>query len=168
MKVPKRFASCQQKSTGICGDRQRSEVVGVANPGQRGVTQALEMLELEMLERRGECRAGGGRVLRIHQGDHEDVQGIRALAQWGGSMHHRLFGGNGARKGLTNSVALGPGWVLFLASQSDPPPAEALPFALSQGVAQWLRSQPAVRVRATSPVVSDGNTVGIHLWYDAT
>jgi hypothetical protein len=83
-------------------------------------------------------------------------------------MHNRLFGGNGASKGLTNAVTLGPGWVLFLASQSDPPPAEELPFALSQGMEQWLRSQPAVRVRATLPIVSDGNTVGIHLWYDAT
>ena len=83
-------------------------------------------------------------------------------------MHSRLFGGNGASKGVTNAVTLGPGWVLFLASQSDPPPSEDLPFALSQGMEQWLRSQPAVRVRATLPDVLDGNTVGICLGYDET
>jgi hypothetical protein len=81
-------------------------------------------------------------------------------------MHNRLFGGNGASKGYTNAVTLGPGWVLFLASPSDPPPAEELPFALSQAVEQWLKSQPGVRVRATLPIVSGGNTVGIHVWYD--
>ena len=39
-------------------------------------------------------------------------------------MHNRLFGGNGSSKGFTNVIELGPGWVLFVASQSDPPPAE--------------------------------------------
>jgi hypothetical protein len=32
---------------------------------------------------------------------------------------------------------------------------------------QWLRSQPAVRVRSSLPIVAGGNTVGIHLWYDS-
>ena len=41
------------------------------------------------------------------------------------------FGPNGASKGVTNAGTLGPGWMLFLASQFDPPPAEELPFALS-------------------------------------
>jgi hypothetical protein len=45
-------------------------------------------------------------------------------------MHNRLFGGNGSSKGFTN-IELGPGWVLFVASPSDPPPAEELPYALS-------------------------------------
>ena len=63
---------------------------------------------------------------------------------------------------------LGPGWVGFLANSSDPPPDDEVPFALSQGVEQWLRSQPAVRVRVTLPIVLGGSTVSIHLWYDAT
>jgi len=80
--------------------------------------------------------------------------------------HDRLFGGNGSSKGFTNAVTLGPGWVLFAASQSDPPPAGELPFALSQALEQWLRSQPSVRVRSTLPIVSGGNTIGIHVCYD--
>ena len=79
-----------------------------------------------------------------------------------------MQGENGASKGVTKAVTLGPGGVLFLASQSDPPPAEELPFALRQAVEQWLLLQPAVRVRATLPIVSDGNPVGIRLWYDVT
>lgn len=81
-------------------------------------------------------------------------------------MVNRLFGGNGDSKGFTSVVPLGPGWVLFLASPSDPPPANDLPFALSQGLEQWLRSQPDVRVRCTLPITKDGNTIGIHIWYD--
>ncbi len=70
-------------------------------------------------------------------------------------------------KGYTNAVSLGPGWVLFIASPSDPPPTDELPYALSQGMEQWRRSQPAVRVRSSLPIVAGGNTVGIHLWYDS-
>jgi hypothetical protein len=83
-------------------------------------------------------------------------------------MHNRLSGGNGSSTGFTNAVTLGPGGVLFAASQSDPPPAEELPFALSQGLEQGLRSAPAVGVRSALPVGAGGNTVGIHLWFDAT
>ncbi len=82
-------------------------------------------------------------------------------------MHNRLFGGNGSSKGYTNVIELGPGWVLFVASQSDPPPAEELPYALSQGLEQWLPSQQAVRVRSTLPILKGGDTIGIHVWYDA-
>jgi hypothetical protein len=46
-------------------------------------------------------------------------------------MHNRLFGGSGSSKGCTNAVTLDPGCVLFIAGQSDPPPAEELPFVLS-------------------------------------
>ena len=62
----------------------------------------------------------------------------------------RTYITQGLANGLT-AIELGPGWVLFAASQSDPPPAEELPCALSQGLEQWLRSQPAVRVRSTLP-----------------
>ncbi len=82
-------------------------------------------------------------------------------------MHNRLFGGNGSSMGFTNMIEMGPGWVLFVASQSDPPPAEKLPFALSQGLEQWLRSQPAIRVRSTLPITQAGDTIGIHVWYDS-
>lgn len=81
-------------------------------------------------------------------------------------MVNRLFGGNGSSKGLTTATNLGPGWVIFAASKTDPPPPEELPFALSQGLEQWLRSQPAIRIRSTLPIVRNGNTIGIHIWYD--
>jgi DNA-directed RNA polymerase sigma subunit (sigma70/sigma32) len=30
-----------------------------------------------------------------------------------------------------------------------------------------LESQPAIRVRSTLPIIKDGNTIGIHVWFDA-
>lgn len=81
-------------------------------------------------------------------------------------MHNRLFDGNGSTKGLTVVTQLAPGWVVCAPSPSDPPPDEDLPYALSQGLEQWLRLHPSVRVRSTLPIVKNGSTVGIHVWYD--
>jgi hypothetical protein len=81
-------------------------------------------------------------------------------------MQNRLFGGNGSSKGFTNVIELGPGWVLLAASPSDPPPADDLPFALSQGLEQWLKGKPGARVRSTLGIVRGGHTIGIHVWYD--
>jgi hypothetical protein len=82
-------------------------------------------------------------------------------------MVNPLFGGNGSSKGFTNVALMGPGWVVIAASQSDPPPSDELPYALSQGLEQWLKSQPGIRIRSTLPIVKDGNTIGIHVWFDA-
>jgi hypothetical protein len=62
---------------------------------------------------------------------------------------------------------MAPGWALLVPNPSDPPPDEKLPYALSQGLEQWLNSQPSVRVRSTLAIMKDGNTIGIHVWYDA-
>lgn len=48
-------------------------------------------------------------------------------------MVNRLFGGNGSSKGFTNVVTRGPGWGLFVARRSDPPPSDELPCASSSG-----------------------------------
>ena len=32
---------------------------------------------------------------------------------------------------------------------------------------RWLRSQPAVFVRSTLPTLKGGDTISIHVWYDA-
>ena len=83
-------------------------------------------------------------------------------------MHNRLFGGNGSSMGFTNMIELGPGWVLFVASQSDPAPGREAalrpqPRAWSSG-SGW---QPAIRVRSTLPITQAGDTIGIHVWYDS-
>jgi hypothetical protein len=81
-------------------------------------------------------------------------------------MQNRLFGGNGSSKGFTNAVTLGTGWVLLAASQSDPPPPDELPFALSQALEQWVKSKPTAQIRSTLGIVRGGHTIGIHVWFD--
>jgi hypothetical protein len=44
--------------------------------------------------------------------------------------------------------------------------AEGTPVILSQSVEKFLKENPTFRVRATFPVVKDGQTVAVHLWYD--
>ena len=79
-------------------------------------------------------------------------------------MRHRAFG-NGSGKGNTDRIPLAPGWVVYQAG--TPPPAEEdLPLALSQHLQKDLTENPSVRVRSSLPIVQNGNTVAIHLWYD--
>jgi hypothetical protein len=81
-------------------------------------------------------------------------------------MLNRLFGGNGSSQGTTNVVKLGPGWAVAFANPGHPPPADDLPYALSQGLERWLKELPGIRVRAALPIVRGGNAIGIHVWYD--
>jgi hypothetical protein len=75
--------------------------------------------------------------------------------------------GNGSRKrGYVNKIEAGVGWVVFTASPSEPPPKDEIPIALNQALEQWLREDPTVRVRATLPIVLQGQMVLIHIWYD--
>lgn len=78
-------------------------------------------------------------------------------------MHNRLFGGNGSSKGFTNGSRTSSSWgragsCSWPASPTRPG-AEELPYALSQGLEQWLRSQPAVRVRSPLPIMKGGDTI---------
>jgi hypothetical protein len=81
-------------------------------------------------------------------------------------MQNRLFGGNGSSKGFINAVDLAPGWTVLVASPGDPPPADEVPYALSQGLEKWLKSKPGAKVRSTLGIVRGGHTIGIHVWFD--
>ena len=57
------------------------------------------------------------------------------------------------------------GWVVFKAL--EPPPApEQLPLYLSKAVTAWLKQTPSLTVRATLPIVANGNTIAVHVWFD--
>ncbi len=57
-------------------------------------------------------------------------------------------------------------WVLF--SEGQPPPArDQLPKLLSVSLEQWLDTNPRCRVRAVLPLVAEGTTEAIRLWYDS-
>jgi hypothetical protein len=63
-------------------------------------------------------------------------------------------------------LEMGTGWVLFVPNPDRPPPPEALPAVLHGSVAEWVRQNSIITVRDTLPVIQNGNTVGIHVWFD--
>jgi hypothetical protein len=62
-------------------------------------------------------------------------------------------------------VRLGPGWACIRAGGEMPPPGD-LPRFLHQALTDWLKENPGYRVRETLPIVSQGNTFAIHVWFD--
>ena len=72
---------------------------------------------------------------------------------------------NGNTKITINATRLGPGWLFFTPGEHALSERE-IPHWLGRCLSDWLRDHPDARPRAVLPLVSDGNTVGIHLWYD--
>ena len=64
-----------------------------------------------------------------------------------------------------NRLDAGTGWAVFVASGTPPKP-EDLPLYLSKAVAAWQKQTPTLRVRATLPIVANGNTIAGHVWFD--
>jgi len=60
----------------------------------------------------------------------------------------------------------GTGRVVFAPCPDQPPPPEATPMFLHSSVSQWLEQNPTIDVREMLGLVQDGNTVGIHAWFD--
>jgi hypothetical protein len=60
----------------------------------------------------------------------------------------------------------GTGWVLFAPCPGQPPSPEATPLLLSRSVAKWVQQNSIIEVREILPFVANGNTVGIHAWFD--
>jgi hypothetical protein len=76
-----------------------------------------------------------------------------------------MSNGDGQPDVTIDRVQLGPGWCYFEPGER-PPSRDELPKFLNQAVTDWLQANPSAVVRTTLPVVSDGMTSGIHLWYD--
>ena len=51
-------------------------------------------------------------------------------------------------------------------ASGTPPEPEDLPLHLSKAVAAWQKQNPMLKVRATLPIVRNGNTVAVHVWFD--
>lgn len=68
-------------------------------------------------------------------------------------------------KVVVNRIDMREGWVCFMAAEPPPKPDD-LPLYLSQTVTAWLKQNPMLTVRAVLPIVSGGNTIAIHVWFD--
>ena len=62
-------------------------------------------------------------------------------------------------------IELGTGWVCFQGGETPPPPGQ-LPLYLNDALANWLRNNSEFKVRTVLPLVVDGNTVAINVWFD--
>jgi hypothetical protein len=75
-------------------------------------------------------------------------------------------GGNGsAGKGMIDTCPVGEGCTLFIPNPTHPPPAELLHVALTDVLQKFILAHP-IRVRTTLPIVHDGTTVAIFVWWD--
>ena len=58
------------------------------------------------------------------------------------------------------------GHVVLSADDDDPSSPEALPVMLETAMQQWLEENPELFVRSTLPIIQNGQTIAIHIWYD--
>lgn len=72
--------------------------------------------------------------------------------------------GNGSGRYEIDTVQLGAGWIFIELGKTKPSAAQQ-GAALSGALTGWLKQHPDCCVRSTLPIVSEGETVGVHLWY---
>ena len=57
------------------------------------------------------------------------------------------------------------GYVVIQADEKRPPEPDMLADLLSKSVTNWVKQRPEITVQSTLPILKDGQTVAIHLWY---
>jgi hypothetical protein len=63
-------------------------------------------------------------------------------------------------------IDVGAGWLCFVSKSGTDPRPDRLPYALSRAIEDTFKQTPTLTVRETLPIVSNGNTVAIHVWFD--
>jgi hypothetical protein len=73
---------------------------------------------------------------------------------------------NGDGKIEVGVAKMGEGWVVFQPGITPTTDRRQVPKALSEIMSGWLMQRANLHVRATLPIVEDGNTVAIHVWFE--
>ena len=73
--------------------------------------------------------------------------------------------GNGDGKIEVGVETKAEGWVVFRPGITPTTDMRRVPTALSEIMSDWLKDRPNLQVRTTLPIVEDGNTVAIHVWF---
>ena len=63
-------------------------------------------------------------------------------------------------------IDVGTGWLCFVPKPGTNPRPDRLPYALSRAIEDTFKQTPTLTVRETLPIVSNGNTMAIHVWFD--
>jgi len=58
------------------------------------------------------------------------------------------------------------GWMRVFADRQEDLPDD-LAVYLSQAVSDWFRQRPQMHLRTVAPIQVNGDTVELHVWYDA-
>jgi hypothetical protein len=67
---------------------------------------------------------------------------------------------------VVDRVDVATGWMCFVAKPGTDPPPDKLPYGLSRAVEDTFTRNSGLTVRTTLPIVSQGNTVAIQVWFD--
>lgn len=79
-------------------------------------------------------------------------------------MGNRLEG-NGDSKVNIIITEKGPGYVIIAPDRIDKLP-EQIAVYVSRTLEGWQKENPSYRVRAVCPIIQDGTTLAIHVWFD--
>jgi hypothetical protein len=74
--------------------------------------------------------------------------------------------GNGDGKIEIGIVPLAEGWIMFRAGITSGTDLSRIPTLLNETLIGWLKDRPNVQIRTTLPIVQDGCTVAVHVWYN--
>ena len=70
------------------------------------------------------------------------------------------------RRVVITRTEKGTGWVLFAPKSDEPPSPEATPMFLHKTISKWVEQNSIIEVREMLGLVQNGQTVGIHAWFD--
>jgi hypothetical protein len=77
----------------------------------------------------------------------------------------RRLGGNGDSKVNIVVQKQGEGYVIITPDRIDKLP-EQTPIFISRSLEAWQKENPTYRVRCVAPIVSEGQTLALHIWFD--
>ena len=78
----------------------------------------------------------------------------------------RRLEGNGESKVTINVSEKRKGYVIIAPDRIDKLPSQT-PVYISLTLENWQKEHPGVHVRAVCPIVADGVTIALHVWYDS-
>jgi len=66
---------------------------------------------------------------------------------------------------VIDRIDMREGWVCFMTAEQPSKPDE-VPLYLSNAIAAWQKQTPTLTVRAALPIVQNGNTIAVHVWFE--
>jgi len=65
----------------------------------------------------------------------------------------------------TVAIEMEPGWMFFKVADPQPEPSR-IEFLLRKTIEVWFAERPTLTIRKTTAITSQGEILGVHVWYD--